>query len=66
MKTSITIEPWEWAIFTAQPRGFEYIEVSIREPSQAIDIKASILLKDAVAFGNRLIALTENMKKASK
>ena len=64
MKSTIIIEYWDWPIFTAEPCGFGYIEVRINDPSQAIDIKATISLEDARSFGERLINLVENFDKA--
>ena len=64
MKANIKIERWEFPIFKVEPEGLEYIQVSIREPSQVVDIKATIPLKDAKELGNRLIALVENFERA--
>ncbi len=66
MLTDVTIEKWEWPIFKAEPSGFDHIKVTINEPSQAVFFRATIPLKDAVAFGQHLIALAENLQKHNR
>ena len=61
MKTDVIIEHWEWPIFKAEPRGFDYIEVVINEPSQSVCFKATIPLKGARVFGDRLKKLAETL-----
>ena len=64
MKCSVNLERWEWPIFTAEACGFDYIQVLLREPSsQLVEVKATIPLKDAQAFGERLITLVNILRK---
>ena len=63
MKTTILLERWEWPIFKADPSGFDHIQISIREPSLVVEVKATIPLKDARALGERLIALSQILEK---
>jgi len=65
MKCSISLEHWEWPIFKAEPSGFDYVQISMREPSCAVEVCVVISLKDARALGERLIALSECLKQAS-
>ena len=64
MKTDTTIERWDWPILKAEPSGFDYIEISINEPSQQVFFKATVPLESAVAFGQHLIVLVEKLRKA--
>lgn len=64
MKCSIKLEHYEWPIFKVEPYGFDYIEVSLSEPSCSIAVVAIIPLQDALNFGERLITLSQCLLKA--
>ena len=63
MKSSITIEHWNWPIFKAEPNGFDLIEIYIREPSVSVEVNVTIPLKDARIFGERLIRLSQVLEE---
>lgn len=66
MKANIVIERWEWPILKAKPSGFECIELSLREPSQVVEVRATITLKDARLFADHLITLANALEGARK
>ena len=66
MKLIIKLEHWDWPFFKVEPSGFEHLEVTLREPSQKVEIKAVIPLKDALVLGKELITLSETLMKEEK
>ena len=50
----------------AEPEGDEHIMITIGEPSCMVDVKATVPLKAAIEFGERLISLARVLKGVLK
>jgi len=59
MKCSVILDWWGHPFFKAEPCGFERIEVILQEPSNKVEVKATIPLEDARLFGEKLIKLSQ-------
>ncbi len=64
MKCIIDLKWWDGSYFKAAPAGFDYIEVSLGEPSCSVAVKATISLEAAHKLGERLIALSQALEDA--
>lgn len=66
MKIQVNVEQWNWPFFKADPRGFDYIELTLLEPSCTVEVKATISLEAATALGERLINLSDALRQAER
>lgn len=61
-KTQVTLERWDWPFITAEPCGFDHIEVKLQEPAAKTTITATIPLQDARKLGEHLLMLCDALE----